>query len=85
MIAENEEVIVDCHTDRGKSRLRAQAEASLQEYEELAMREFLTVGAQLVPHVEVNGNPWGHEVREIYGLPYTVADSNDPAPADKKP
>lgn len=83
VIAENEEVIVDCHTDRGKSRLRAQAEETLQEYDDLAMREFLSIGTQLKPHVEVNGNPWGHEVREMYGLPYTVADSNDPAPAEK--
>lgn len=84
VIADNEDVIVDCHTERGKSRLKAQAEETLQEYDDLAMREFLTIGAQLKPHVEVNGNPWGREVREMYDVPYAVADSNDPAPADTK-
>jgi hypothetical protein len=34
------------------------------------MREFLTIGTQLIPHKEVNGNPWGREVRAMYGLKY---------------
>jgi len=76
VISENEAVIVDCHTERGKARIRAQAAEILQPYEELAMREFLTVGAQLFPHVEVNGNPWAREVREMYGLPHERPDSD---------
>jgi replication-associated recombination protein RarA len=69
VISENEEVIRDCHTEHGKSRLAAQAAETGQSYEYLAMREFLTIGAQLAPHVGVNGNPWGREARGIYGLP----------------
>src|SRR6266852_9861628 len=74
VISENEELIVDCHTERGKSRLVSQAAETHQSYEHLALREFLTVGAQLNPHVEVNGNPWGREVRELYALPYERPD-----------
>lgn len=62
--------IVDQHTGRGKIRLANQAAETAQTYEDVAMREFLTVGAQLIPHVEINGNPWGREVREMYGLRY---------------
>jgi replication-associated recombination protein RarA len=69
VISENEEVIRDCHTEHGKSRLAAQAAKTGQSYEVLAMREFLTIGARLMPHVELNGNPWGREARELYGLP----------------
>ena len=75
VIAENEGVIVDCHTERGKTRLATQAAETNQSYDDLAMREFLTGGTRLVPHVEVNGNPWGHEVREMYGLSYEEPDS----------
>jgi hypothetical protein len=70
VIIENEAVIVDCHTERGKARLASQAAETDQAYDDLAMREFLTVGAQLVPHVEVNQNPWGHEVRGMFGVSY---------------
>ena len=61
---------MDQHTQRGKARLAFQAAETGQTYENLATREFLTVGTQLIPHVEVNGNPWGREVREMYGLKY---------------
>jgi len=44
VIKENEELIVDCHTERGKARLTAQAAETHQSFEDLAMREFLTVG-----------------------------------------
>jgi hypothetical protein len=70
VIGENEEVIRDCHTEHGRARLAAQARETGQSYEDLAMREFLTIGTQLVPHLEVNDNPWGREAREIYGLQY---------------
>jgi hypothetical protein len=70
VISENEDVVVDCHTERGRARLRACAEAQSEAYEDVAMREFLTVGTQLVPHVLVAGNPWGREAREMYGLPH---------------
>jgi replication-associated recombination protein RarA len=76
VIGENEEIIRDCHTAAGKSRLAGQAAETLQPYEDLAMREFLTVGAQLIPHVEVKGNPWGREVREMYGLRYEGPNSH---------
>lgn len=62
--------IVDQHTGRGKIRLANQAAQTRQTYEDVAMREFLTTGTQLSPHVEVNGNPWGREVREMCGLRY---------------
>jgi MgsA AAA+ ATPase C terminal len=62
--------IVDQHTGRGKIRLANQAAEACESYEDVAAREFLTVGAQLIPHKEVNGNPWGREVREMYGLMY---------------
>jgi hypothetical protein len=39
------------------------------------MREFLTVGTRLVPHVEVDGNPWGREARDLYGLPHEQVSS----------
>jgi hypothetical protein len=81
VISENEELIVDCHTERGKSRLSAQAAETRQPFADLATREFLTVGAQLTPHVEVNGNLWGREVREMYGLQYGEPDDdNEPRP-----
>ena len=70
VIAKNEAVIVDQHTQAGKARLTSQAAETLQTYEDIAMREFLTVGAQLTPHIEVAGNPWSREVREMYGLSY---------------
>ncbi len=75
VIDDNKDLIVDCHTDRGKARLRNQAAEMLGEYDEIAMREFLTVGAQLSPHVEVSGNVWGREVREMFGLPYDAPDN----------
>jgi replication-associated recombination protein RarA len=59
VISENEALIVDQHTERGRARLTSQAVEAHQPYEEVAMREFLTVGTQLIPHVEVNGDPWG--------------------------
>src|SRR5713101_2237789 len=68
VISENEALIVDQHTERGRARLTSQAAEAHESYEETAMREFLTVGAQLIPHVEVNGDLWGREAREIYGL-----------------
>jgi len=80
VIAENAEAILDCHTEKGKTRLVSQAAETLQPYEDVAMREFLTVGAQLIPHVEVNGNKWGREVRELYGLPYERPDSDSDGP-----
>lgn len=70
VIIQNEEVIRDCHTAAGRVRLKAEAAETLQPYEDLAMREFLTIGTRLVPHVEVNGNPWGREARDLYGLPH---------------
>jgi hypothetical protein len=68
VVIQNEEVIRDCHTAVGRTRLEAAAADTLQPYEDLAMREFLTVGTQLVPHVVVDGNPWGREARDLYGL-----------------
>jgi len=65
VIGENEALIVDQHTQRGRARLTSQAAEAHEIYEEVAMREFLTVGAQLIAHMEVNGNPWGREAREI--------------------
>jgi replication-associated recombination protein RarA len=62
--------IVDQHTQRGKVRLASQAAETGHSYDDVAMREFLTIGTQLIPHVEVNDNPWGREVREMYGLKY---------------
>lgn len=70
VISENEAIVVDCHTERGKARLAARAAETSQPYEDLAMREFLTVGTQLVPHVEVDGNPWAREARDLHGLPH---------------
>ena len=77
VISQNQEVIVDQHTQRGKARLSSLAGESLETYENVAMREFLTVGTQLVPHVEVGSNPWGREVREMYGLKYQMPDTNN--------
>lgn len=71
--------IVDQHTQRGKARLATQAAETGQTYENLAMREFLTIGTRLIPHEEVSGNPWGREVREMYGLNYETP-SNDGEP-----
>lgn len=81
VISENESVIVDQHTQRGKSRLVRQAAEAMRSYESTAMYEFLTEGTLLIPHVEVEGNPWGRESREIYGLPpeSTTAGSGDKA------
>jgi len=76
VISKNETVIVDTHTQRGRARLATQAAETLQAYEDVAMREFLTVGTQLSPHVEVDGNKWGREVRELYGLTYEGPDSD---------
>lgn len=83
VISENEAVIVDQHTQRGKARLASQAAETLQTYEDAAMREFLTVGAQLTPHVEVNGNPWSREVWEMYGLKYEGPDSDHKSPVTR--
>jgi hypothetical protein len=80
VIRENEAVIVDQHTQRGQARLASQAAETLQTYEDAAMREFLTVGAQLTPHVEVNGNPWSREVWEMYGLKYQGPDNDHKSP-----
>jgi len=79
VISENEAVIRDCHTAVGRARLEAEAAETLQPYEVAAMREFLSTGTQLVPHVEVSGNPWGREAREIYGLQYEEPDSDTEA------
>jgi hypothetical protein len=57
-----------------------EAAETLQTYENLAMREFLTVGAQLTPHVEVAGNPWSREVREMYGLSLEEPDRESVGP-----
>lgn len=70
VIEEHETFIADRHTDRGRARLRKQATESGKSYEEVATEEFLTIGAQLCPLVEINNNPWGREVREIFGLDY---------------
>jgi replication-associated recombination protein RarA len=80
VIAENEALIVDQHTQLGKSRLASQAAESLQTYEDLAMREFLSVGAQLTPHMQVAGNPWTREVLEMYGLRYEEPDRESNGP-----
>jgi hypothetical protein len=85
VVNENEEVILDCHTERGRARLKNQAVETLQEYDLVAEREFLTVGAQLVPHVEVNGNRWGREAREMYGLSYEAPSSESEEKKDTKP
>ncbi len=42
VIKENEELIVDCHTERGKSRLVSQAAETHQSYEHLALRDVRT-------------------------------------------
>jgi replication-associated recombination protein RarA len=68
VVSEHEALIVDQHTERGRARLVTEAAETLQTYENLAMREFLTVGAQLIPHTAVAGNPWSREVREMYGI-----------------
>ncbi|MGB7436993.1 MAG: hypothetical protein WBR26_11565 [Candidatus Acidiferrum sp.] len=75
VISENELLIRDCHTAVGKARLASQAAETNQSYDDLAISEFLTVGTQLIPHIEVNGNPWGREVREMYCLPHERPDS----------
>ena len=68
IIKENEALVVDQHTQRGRSRLECQAATVYESYEQVAMREFLTVGTQLIPHVRINGDLWGREAREIYGV-----------------
>jgi hypothetical protein len=68
VISENELLLVDQHTQRGRARLEREAAENHQTYEEVAMREFLTLGTQLVPLAEVNGDPWGREARRLYGL-----------------
>ena len=80
VISENEGVIVDSHTQRGRVHLEKQAEETGQPYEDVAMREFLTVGARLIPHVEVNGDPWGRQVLEMYGLKYEAPESESDGP-----
>jgi replication-associated recombination protein RarA len=80
VISENEALIVDQHTERGRSRLTSQAAEAHEPYEEVAMREFLTVGTQLIPHVEVNDDPWRREACELYGLPYERPDSESNEP-----
>ncbi len=79
VISENESVIVDQHTARGKTRLAKQAAETLQSYEDVAMREFMTVGTQLNPHLQVNSNVWGREVREMFGLQYEAPTDHDHA------
>ncbi len=80
VIGENEELIVDQHTERGRARLTSQAAEAHKPYEQVAMREFLTVGTQLIPHMEVNGNPWGRKAREVYGLKDEGPDCDDGDP-----
>ena len=80
VISANEQLIVDCHTQRGRARLTSQAAEAHEAYEEVAMREFLTIGTQLIPHIEVDGNPWGREMRELYGLPYERPDTESDSP-----
>ena len=65
VIDENEAIVVDRHTDRGKERLRLLAAANGTTYEQEAMKEFLTVGAKLEPQSEVCGDRWAKEVMRI--------------------
>jgi hypothetical protein len=62
--------IPDRHTDSGKTRLRNLAIARGTTYTEEADREFLEEGSLLYPHVEVQGNPWGRLVGEMYHYDY---------------
>lgn len=63
-------VIVDCHTDAGKERLRNLARSRGTTYKEEADREFLEEGSLLYPHVVVDGNKWGREVAHLYHYDY---------------
>jgi replication-associated recombination protein RarA len=70
VIDENEAVIVDRHTDRGKERLKLLAAANGTTYEQEAMKEFLTVGAKLEPQSETGGDRWAKEVMRIYSCQF---------------
>jgi len=62
--------ITDCHTDRGKARLRNLAAARGTTYKGEAEREFLEEGSLLYPHVLVENNKWGRRVGELYHYNY---------------
>jgi hypothetical protein len=70
VIEENSGAILDVHTSLGKARIREQAAREGKSVAEVGLAEFMTVGAQLVPLIDVGGNPWGREARELMGLDY---------------
>ena len=70
VISENYSLCVDGHTDEGKANLRKLAEANCSSYEEESWKKFLTEGALLSPHVEIENNPWGRQVCQLKGLDY---------------
>ena len=61
---------VDSHTTAGKERLNAMAAKTGMSYKELSWEEFLTKGAVIYPHVEVQGDPWGRRAYAALGYDY---------------
>jgi len=70
VIDDNEAVIVDKHTVRGRERLKRLATANGTTAEEEGMKEFLTVGAKLEPQSEAGGDRWAKEVMRIYSCQF---------------
>ena len=69
-VVDENPIIADKHTDRGKARLRNLAVARGTTYQQEADREFLEEGSLLYPHVQVDGNRWGREVAVMYNYDY---------------
>ena len=69
-VVDENPIIADKHTDRGKARLRNLAVARGTTYQQEADREFLEEGSLLFPHVQVDGNKWGREVAVMYNYDY---------------
>jgi len=63
-------IITDKHTDRGKVRLRNLAVVRGTTYQQEADREFFEEGTLLYPLVQIDGNKWGWLVAEMYSYDY---------------
>jgi hypothetical protein len=62
--------IPDRHTDSGKTRLHNLAVARGTNFTVEADREFLEEGSLLYPHEQVQSNPWGRLVAEMFHYDY---------------
>ncbi|HUU89016.1 MAG TPA: hypothetical protein VMX17_14875 [Candidatus Glassbacteria bacterium] len=65
------DIAVDCHTKRGKEKLRGIAEKNKVDYDKLVNESFYYIGAKPNKPVTIDGNKWAKKLMKELNLDYS--------------